>query len=289
MHKTFTNQDVENYYDQTEIHYRMFWRLNESLGLHYGIWDKHVKTLKDAVWNTNQRLLDLGGIRTTDRVLDAGCGVGGSSIFLAQKVGCKVTGITLSKKQVQTATAFARQRGMAHLITFLQADYTKTDFADHTFDIVWAIESMQTAPDKAAFFREMQRILKPGGKILIADCFKTYDFDIAKEKAMQTMLHGWAMSDLLTISELEQIVGNHNFVKIAHQNVTGEIQPSVRRIYLAAILGFFGTKWYNLFRNASYFSKIHYKTGLAQYHTYRTNQWGYHLMVLEKTASNFRP
>ena len=45
--KTFTNKEVENYYDETEVHYRQFWKLDKNMGLHYGIWDDTTKNLSD--------------------------------------------------------------------------------------------------------------------------------------------------------------------------------------------------------------------------------------------------
>ena len=58
------------------------------MGLHYGIWDYTTKTLAEAIINTNRQLAFLGKVSATDKVLDAGCGVGGSAIFLAKYFGC---------------------------------------------------------------------------------------------------------------------------------------------------------------------------------------------------------
>lgn len=282
--KTFTNKDVEDYYDHTEPHYRMWWELDESMGLHYGIWDEHTKNLKEAVINTNRQLMALGEIKPTDVVLDAGCGVGGSSIFLAKELGCQVKGITLSKRQAATATAYAEKHGVSHLVQFEQKDYLNTGFPDHSFDVIWAIESLQTTQDKHLFFQEANRILKPGGKLLIADCFKPKPYAIALEKDMLTMLNGWAISDIMTIAELERCYVKYNFQVQTIRNVTQDIKRSVRRIYWAALAGRIGTKVYNLFYNATHFSKIHYKTGLAQYRTYNQGLWDYYLLVVKKDA-----
>lgn len=281
--KTFTNQDVENYYDHTEPHYRMWWKLDASMGLHYGVWDPGIRTLKDAVINTNRELMLLGEISEGASILDAGCGVGGSSIFLAKEKNCRAQGITLSARQVATATKYAEQHGVQDLVQFEQKDYTNTGYNADSFDMAWAIESMQTAQDKSLFFKEIARVLKPGGRLLIADCFKAHSYDIQKEPDMLTMLNGWAISDILTIAEMEDLAKTYGLNLSGRRKVTGEVKPSVNRIYWAALAGMIGTKAYNLFYNATYFSKIHYKTGLAQYKTYRRGLWDYELLALQKT------
>ena len=279
--KKFTNTDIVNYYDQTEVHYRMHWKLEEGMGLHYGIWDDKTKNLTEAVLNANHRLLTLGEIKATDKVLDAGCGIGGSSIYLSKNVGCKVQGITLSEKQVKTATKLVAGKGASEMVSFSQQDYTATNFPDSTFDVAWCIESMQTAQDKGLYFKEMSRVLKPGGRIVIADIFKPEAYNIDDEKDMQTMINGWAMSDILSIAELHDISRKYAFHVSKLEDVTKEVRKSVDRMYLASIIGMFGTKWYNLFHNASFFSKIHYKTGLAQKKAYKNKKWGYYLVVIE--------
>ncbi|TAK43173.1 MAG: class I SAM-dependent methyltransferase [Saprospiraceae bacterium] len=279
--RKFSTEDVKNYYDHTEVHYRQFWKLDESMGLHYGVWDGSTRTLAKAIRNTNAQLAGMGDIMPYDVVLDAGCGVGGSAIFLAKIIGCKVTGITLSQRQVATANRYARQHGVQDLVHFETMDYTATQFPGHTFDVVWAIESMQTATDKSLFFREMQRILKPGGRLLIADVFKVGNWQISETPIMQDMLHGWAMSDILTLAELCVLLEKHSFALKQNRCVTEEISPSIRRIRWAALAGMVGTQWYNLFHQATHFSKVHYKTGLAQYRAWKQGLWAYHLLEIE--------
>jgi cyclopropane fatty-acyl-phospholipid synthase-like methyltransferase len=281
--RTFSNEDIRNYYDHTQVHYRQFWKLDESMGLHYGVWNEQTRSLADAILNTNVLLAKMGNIRPGDYVLDAGCGVGGSSIFLAKNTGCRCVGITLSERQVNLATQYAKQNGVENLVRFEAMDYTKTTFPDATFDLVWAIESLQTTTDKALFFCEAQRLLKSGGLLFIADVFKKGNWCIDETPLMQTMLHGWAMSDVLSFDELVQLAEKHNFALAESRNVTKEIAPSVLRILWASLAGMLGTKWYNLFHRATHFSKIHYKTGIAQYKAWKRGLWEYHLLRFEKT------
>jgi tocopherol O-methyltransferase len=277
--KYFTKNDIEDYYNQTEVHYRMFWNLNSAKGLHYGIWDKSTKSLDEAILNTNDSLMKLGEIKPSDKILDCGCGIGGSAIYLARKIGCQVSGITLSAKQATKATLLAEKEGVSQLVSFSQKDYLASGYTDNAFDIIWAIESFGSSPDKSLFFNEMNRILKPGGKILFADTFKPYSYDIERDANMQIMLNGWAISDILSVEELKAVAEANNFKISAMSDVTKEIRKSVIKIYRAALLGMIGTKLYNLFRKASYFSRIHYKTGIAQKKTYYSGRWGYYLVV----------
>ncbi|MFQ5445670.1 MAG: SAM-dependent methyltransferase [Saprospiraceae bacterium] len=278
--RKFSTEEITNYYDHTEVHYRQFWKLEESMGLHYGVWGENTRTLAESILNTNAQLARMGGIGPEDVVLDAGCGVGGSAIYLAKKTSCTVTGITLSERQVKAATRFAQKNDVQGKVQFRRMDYTATDFPDNHFDVVWAIESMQTATGKSLFLREMKRVLKPGGRLLVADVFKVGTWKMENTPVMQDMLHGWAMSDILSIPVFTDLSEKHTFALTENRNVTEAISPSIRRIRWAALAGMVGTKWYNLFHRATHFSRVHYKTGLAQYRAWKKGLWAYHLLSM---------
>lgn len=103
------------------------------------------------------------------KVLDVGCGIGGTSRYLAKKYGANgsVTGITLSPNQVERATQLAKERGIDN-VNFQVMDALNMNFPDNSFDIVWACESGEHMPDKKKYVEEMARVLKPGGRIVIA-------------------------------------------------------------------------------------------------------------------------
>ncbi len=286
LRRKFTDADVAEYYDTTEVHYRMFWRFEQTLSLHYGVWTKGIRNLAEAMLNTNLMLARLGGINKDSYVLDAGCGCGGSSICLADNIGCKVTGITLSAKQVSTAANEAKKRGVGHLVSFQQMNYTATAFPDNAFDFVWAIESMQTAPDKSAFLKEASRVLKPGGKLLIADCFKSYRYNIEDEINVAIMFNGWAVEDIVTPDNFTELAQDAQLALVLEKDLTKEVNPTVHRILFYGILGMFGTFLYNSFvKKASYFSRIHYRTAISQYLAYKKNLWKYEMFVFEKKPS----
>ncbi|HAD97386.1 MAG TPA: hypothetical protein DCG19_08260 [Cryomorphaceae bacterium] len=280
---TITNNDIIRYYDLTQQHMRWFWKLDESMGLHYGIWKEGTRSLADSIVNTNRILAEMGHIQKDHRILDAGCGVGGSSIFLAKHFGAHCTGITLSERQVKSAYEYAKKNEVTDRVKFEVNNYLDTGYPDESYDIVWAMESMATAPDKKLFFKEMYRVLKPGGKLLIVDYYKPHAYAIKDQPNMYDMLYNWAIEDILTVTEQEEIAEQQNFQVREHYNATAEISKSVNRIYYLSMLGMLGTKAYQLTHpKVSSSSKNHYKAGFGQYHGYRKGLWEYHLWVLEK-------
>ena len=99
-------------------------------------------------------------------VLDVGCGIGGSSRILARDYGFSVTGVTISPQQVKRARELTPEGVDAQ---FLVDDAMSLSFPDASFDVVWSVEAGPHMPDKAVFARELLRVLKPGGILVVAD------------------------------------------------------------------------------------------------------------------------
>ncbi|XP_044498301.1 tocopherol O-methyltransferase, chloroplastic isoform X2 [Mangifera indica] len=100
-------------------------------------------------------------------VVDVGCGIGGSSRYLAKKYGAKCKGITLSPVQAQRANELADAEGLADTVSFQVADALDQPFPDGQFDLVWSMESGEHIPDKTKFVNELARVAAPGGRIII--------------------------------------------------------------------------------------------------------------------------
>jgi len=109
------------------------------------------------------------GLDATKRVLDVGCGVGGTSRCLAKEFGCHVTGIDLTDEYCRAAAMLSARIGLAHLVDFRQGDATELPFNDRAFDVVWTEHAAMNIPDKTRLYKEMHRVLKPGGNLAIYD------------------------------------------------------------------------------------------------------------------------
>jgi tocopherol O-methyltransferase len=111
-------------------------------------------------------------------VLDVGCGVGGTSIRLASLLGAQCTGISLSPKQVEMATANAEAGGVSDLARFFQGDgeallaHPQLQGLEGTFDAVWISEALSHFPHKERFFSAAAVFLRPGGRLVMCDWFK---------------------------------------------------------------------------------------------------------------------
>ncbi len=144
-------------------------------------------------------------------VLDVGCGIGGSSRILAKDYGFKVTGITISPGQVKRAQELTPPELSA---TFLVDDAMAMSFAGASFDVVWSIEAGPHMPDKAIFAKELLRVLKPGGVLVVADWNQRDDrqhpLNAWERPVMQQLLYQWshpAFASIEGFAELLQATG----------------------------------------------------------------------------------
>ena len=97
-------------------------------------------------------------------VLDVGCGIGGPARYLASTYGCRVTGVDLTEEFVAVAKMLTERCRLDHFVDFRQANGLDLPFDDASFDMVWCQNVTMNIEDKAGFYREIARVLKPGGR-----------------------------------------------------------------------------------------------------------------------------
>ncbi|KAF0156166.1 MAG: Methyltransferase type 11 [Syntrophaceae bacterium] len=109
------------------------------------------------------------GIDSKMHVLDVGSGIGGSSRCLAREFGCRVTGIDLTDEYCRVAAMLTERVGLSALVSYQQGDALHLPFPDRTFDVVWTEHVAMNISDKTRLYREMFRVLNPGGTLALYD------------------------------------------------------------------------------------------------------------------------
>ena len=162
------SRDIRWHYDFTTAFYRMLWGRH----IHHGLWEPdHGPAIGESPLAAQIHLINTLATKTSigpgQRVLDVGCGMGGSSIHLARERHCDVTGITLSPVQKMWAKTSATLNGVRRRTRFRRADAERIEFPATEFDVVWSVECTEHLFDKPAFFRKAATWLKPGGRMAI--------------------------------------------------------------------------------------------------------------------------
>jgi tocopherol O-methyltransferase len=159
---TVSKHEIRSHYDLATVFYRLLWGRH----IHHGLWEAQ-EPARVAVQRLTDTLAREAGISGDARVLDVGCGMGGSSIHLAREIGCQVTGVTLSPFQRWWATTAAGWHRVTAKTQFLCADAEHVSFEDASFDVVWSVECTEHLFDKPAFFKKAAGWLRPGGRLAI--------------------------------------------------------------------------------------------------------------------------
>jgi tocopherol O-methyltransferase len=189
---------IRHHYEVCSDYYYSLWGEH----IHHGYFIDPSDTKEVAQTRLISLLLEKSVLPAGSTVLDVGCGIGGTSRYLAREKGCKVTGVTISPRQVEIATKFSTEEASSRSqeagiltdgsdeansgnsiklgklggnVKFIELDAEKMGeyFINRKFDCVWISEAMSHLPNKALFFQNAAKLLYPGGKLVVADWFKS--------------------------------------------------------------------------------------------------------------------
>jgi ubiquinone/menaquinone biosynthesis C-methylase UbiE len=115
------------------------------------------------------RLAGLLGLSGGERVLDVGSGLGGPSRYLAWHYGVRVSGIDLTAEFVRVAEMLTRRTGLVGKVDYRQGNALDLPFDDASFDAVWSQNAAMNIADRDRLYREMRRVLIPGGRLALQE------------------------------------------------------------------------------------------------------------------------
>lgn len=276
-------KEINVYYDECSRDYEIVWQLNDALALHYGFWDENTLTHRQALWNMNFQVARHAQIREGERVLDAGCGVGGTAFLLATHFHCQVEGISIIRWHINRANAMkAKQKDIENRVSFSCQDYRNTNFADESFDVIIGIESICHATPKSAFLNEAFRLLKPGGRLVMTDYFLRATRSEKEARTLKNWSKAWAINDFIVEDEFLSLIKETGFQTCMVKDLSRETLPSVKLMHRSYYPGVFISKISNFIGRRTNAQVENSKSGKFQYQSYRQGVWNYKILLAIK-------
>lgn len=214
--------------------------------VHWGYWpqpDHFAGTPEDygdAAERLCQKMLDAAGVRDGLRVLDVGCGLGGTIASLNERcTGLDLVGVNIDPRQIAWAEEHVRPRA-GNKIRFLVGDACALPFTEPEFDVVLAVECIFHFPSRLDFFRGAVRALKPGGLLVLSDMVPAADMvsylqrgDPTKDEAAR---RAYGKIDLTCSIEGYRALAEQVGLTLTHvEDISREVLPTYR--YLLDDLG----------------------------------------------------
>lgn len=221
-------QKIQQFYDASSGLWEQVWGEHMHHGF-YGVEGNLIKERRQAQIDLIEELLTWAGVQHADRILDVGCGIGGSSVYLAQKFSATAIGITLSPVQANRAIERAQSAGVD--AEFQVADALEMPFPDNSFDLVWSLESGEHMPDKAKFLQECYRVLKPGGTFIFATwCHRSIDppappLTESEQEHLEKIYRVYCLPHVISLPEYERIAQSIGFQDIHTADWSTAVAP----------------------------------------------------------------
>jgi ubiquinone/menaquinone biosynthesis C-methylase UbiE len=249
----------------SEDFYRKNWpllvkllRVDKTNCIHHGYYEKGIRTHIESVNNMNDfvgRILEIDlKDKQAKKILDAGCGIGGTAIYLAKKLhNINFIGITEVSEHIEMAKILAKENNVILNTDFILKDFIKTDFPSNHFDAIYFVESSCYAFNKQILLREMYRILKPEGILVIIDVFRTnVQLNPFLKNIYVWFCKGWGLKNLIKLAEFIDILKTEGFHEIEIKDLTKNVMRTILRGDVLSIPYLFSTIINKIIQGRSY-------------------------------------
>ena len=241
---------VRTYYDKNTPRFARSHESAAARAIHREVWGPGVPTERAAFEYVNTLVQSVieslsATFPAPMRVLDLGCGVGGTLLYLAARVPLQGVGVTLSPVGVRLAEANTRDAGLGGVCRFVEANYLELP-ALESQHAIYAIESFLHGPDAERFFQTAAAVLAPGGRLIVCDDFLTEKGERSMSRKdtrnLADFKQGWHVGTLITTERTRALAANAGLQTIEDQDLTPYLRlrrPVDRRIAAFVTLGRF--------------------------------------------------
>ncbi len=222
MKSSVMQQKVMRHYDLISPYYHKLW----SEHIHHGYYITGKESRKEATENLIKHIISKITLKPGSKVLDVGCGVGGTSRWLAENYRCKVKGITISKTQIEIANALSKTlRKQVPKPEFLLMDAQKITLNEQ-FDVVWAIEMISHLEKRELLFKKSSEMLTSKGHMCIADWFEDENINgKRRNKYIRPIEEGMFVS-LQPMSAYTKMLSNEGFTVIHSKDISQQVKKT---------------------------------------------------------------
>jgi len=214
-------QKIKEHYDFVSPYYQKLWGNH----IHHGYYTTGDETKEDAQEKLIKLLINKAQIKKGSKVLDIGCGIGATSIYLSKNYNCKVKGITISPKQIEMARTLS-----SNLKPLIKPDFEVGDANNlnlkEQFDIIWSVEMISHLEKRKEFLKKCAHLLKKEGRIIIADWFKKENLNQKDLKKFIRPIDSGMLVSLWTSKEYRKILSEEGLELRYYEDISENVKKT---------------------------------------------------------------
>jgi cyclopropane fatty-acyl-phospholipid synthase-like methyltransferase len=251
------SNEIIRYYDSNTSRFLRFGHGSSSKAIHRAVWAAGVENRQQAMNFINSLIVCSVRSSGAKHLLDIGCGVGGSMLYIGGQISGRLSGVTISPRQAETGIRLLNSSVCSERCRIITGDFTDPQLLEQLsmpFDTAYAIESFLHMPSAELFFKQAARVLKSGGELFICDDMLASDdsklqFPLGPgadprtrvrtssyTRLLRRFKRGWQVGSLYAPAELEALAESWGFRLVKQTDLTDYLELNRPRDLLIRLI-----------------------------------------------------
>lgn len=231
------NERIRQFYNSSTPLWLDTWGEHMHHGF-YGIDGNIKKENKQAQIDLINEVINWANIKSAHHILDAGCGVGGSSRYLSKKFDASVLGLTLSNVQAAAAEKYNKAQGVENKVSIMVKDMLTLDKKYGQFDLIWSLESAEHIPDKKALLHLFNSLLETKGKcVIVTWCISSSYGNLTdkQQDLIQKIEKLYHLPPMISLHEYTILMKEAGFINVHSADWSAAVAPFWNAVIRSAI------------------------------------------------------